>query len=268
MTSGTHRNGTFTPEIEHLAWDEAGAPGISQKILRQDSETGAQTLLLRSAARSRKDIVDRRPQHHPVDEEFLCLAGRFTLEGTHWLTPMTYVYYPAGLVHGFGVDVPGGYEIYLRNPGPVTTERVDTPAQSTPYIIGTRSQDSGSVIVSDCSPLIDHAVQSSQLSVITLRTNHDTKEGALIACLPANGRMDARVDGPGAYAEILVLAGEIQLGDPRRMGKLSHAYLDGPTELQIIGIEPAILMLNYRDANLATEITRQVESSYAAGNSY
>ena len=259
---------TFRLETESLAWKEAGNSGISEKILKQDSDTGARTLLLRSVPRPSADIADRRPQYHPVDEEFLCLSGRFTLEGTHWLTRMTYVYYPAGLVHGFNVDVPDGYQIYLRNSGPLATERVDSPAQENPYFIGAGGQESRNVIVSHCSQLIRDAVQSSQLSVISLRKDERTKEGAFIACLPEHGHIESRIDGPGAYLEILVLEGEIQLGNLERMGKLGYASRVGPAEWQITGIEPAIVMLNYCDAGLAGEIARQAESSHYSVNSY
>ena len=256
----------ITLDTECLEWQEAGASGISEKILKRDPDTGAQTLMLRSTPRPRADIVDRRPQCHPVDEEFLCLAGRFTLEGTHWLTPMTYVYYPAGLVHGFNVDVPGGYEIYLRNSGPVTTQRVDSPAQDSPYFLGDDHQDQ-SVIVSHCAELILDAADSSNLSVITLRKNERTKEGALIACLPTPGHIDLRIDGSGAYLEVLVLEGQIQLGALKRMGKLGYAALVGSTQLQITSIEPSILMLNYCDGRLASDIERQAEHLHHAINS-
>jgi len=258
----------LTLETERLAWEEAGAPGISQKLLKQDTDTGARTLLLRSLPRPETDMVDRRPQHHPVDEEFLCLAGKFTLEGTHWLTPLTYVYYPAGLVHGFGVDVPDGYQVYLRNSGPLVTERVDSPAQDSPHFIDARSADCGQVIVSYCAELIRDTLQSSKLSVIPLRNNDLNKEGALIASMPPDRHLQIRLNGSEAYAEIFVLEGEIQLGDLNRIGKSSYASLVGPADLRITSVGSTVLLLQYRDGELARNLSRQAESLRHAINSY
>jgi hypothetical protein len=257
---------TLTLDVERLAWQPVGASGISEKILEDDPDTGARTLLLRSPPRPSADIPDRRPQYHPVDEEFLCLAGKFTLEGTHWLTPMTYVHYPAGLAHGFNVDVPDGYEIYLRNSGPVTTQRVDSPAEDNPYFIGDGQRDP--IIVSNCSKLVLDAVQSNQLSVITLRNNDRTKEGALIACLPTDGNIASQIDGAGDYLDILVLEGAIQLGDLEQLGKLGYASLVGPAKFKITSLEPTVLMLNYRDPALAGEIEGQAESVRDCVNAY
>lgn len=258
----------FTLETEHLAWEAAGTAGTSQKLLKQDADTGARTLLLRSLPRPETEMVDRRPQYHPVDEEFLCLAGKFTLEGTHWLTPMTYVYYPAGLVHGFGVDVPDGYLVYLRNSGPLVTRRVDSPAQYRPHFIDARSADcSGEVIVAYCSELIRDALQSSQISVITLRDNDLTKEGALIVCMPPDRHLQFQLSGSGAYAELFVLEGEIQLGDLNRIGKSSYASLVGSADLRITSFGSTVLLFHYRDRKLARNISRQAEFLRHANNS-
>ena len=256
----------FRVDTQRLTWQAVGASGISEKILKDDADTGARTLLLRSRPRPSADITDRRPQYHPVDEEFLCLAGKFTLEGTPWLTPMTYVYYPAGLAHGFNVDVPDGYEIYLRNSGPVTTERVDSPLQDTPYFIEQGHGDP--IIVSDCSKLVVDAVQSEQLSLITLRNDDRAQEGALILCLPANRDIVSRIDQANGYVELFVLEGSIQVGDLKPMKKSSFAVLAGPTEFKITSIEAAVVMLNYRDAGFADTIERQAESVRDTVNTY
>ena len=257
----------FALETERLAWEEADAAGISEKVLKQDADTGARTLLLRSSPRPAAAMLDRRPQHHSVDEEFLCLAGKFTLEGTHWLTPMTYVYYPAGLVHGFGVNVPDGYQVYLRNSGPLIPERVDSPAQDSPYFIGARSPDCSHAIVSYCSELIRDALQASQLSIITLRKDDRTKEGALIVCMPPDRHLEFRLDGSGGYAEFFVLEGEIQLGDLKPIGKWSYASLVGPADLRITSVGSITMLLHYCDGRIASDIARQAESLHHAVNS-
>ena len=222
---------------------------------------------LRSSPRPAATIADRRPQHHPVDEEFLCLTGRFTLEGTHWLKPMTYVYYPAGLVHGFGIDIPDGYQVYLRNSGPLGTERVDSPAQDSLYFIRPGSQGRGEPIVAYCDELIRGAVQSSRQAVIMLRKNNHTKEEAFLVCMQPGGQLRCRLNGSGGYAEILVLQGDIKLGEEKRIGKGNYAFLPGFADLRIASVESTILLLNSCNGELASDIARQVDSLHHAVNS-
>jgi hypothetical protein len=114
-------------------WEAAGARGIEVLPLNQDPGTGARTALIRSVPR---EGVECKAQYHHCEEEFLCLAGRFTFDGLHWMRPWSYACYPPHVVHGARVSVPGGYLLYLRTSGsthayavaePVTTEAYHHP---------------------------------------------------------------------------------------------------------------------------------------------
>ncbi len=249
------------------AWEET-APGIAQKLLHMHAATGARALLLRSQPRPIAKSGSRTLQYHPVNEEFLCLDGRFTLEGTHWLAPLTYVYYPAGLVHGFHVDVPDGYEIYLRNSGSFAVEWVETPARDRPYLIDNPNLSCPDIMVADCARLVADAAGSGQLAVITLRSSEDPAEGALIACLPAGGALQLAIAEPGAWAEIFVLEGEIQRQAGEPLGKREHGIAAGPDRLHNSGAQPAIMMLNCRGEGLEGEIRAQAQWLRRASNAY
>jgi hypothetical protein len=250
---------------EDLPWEELG-PGIAQKLLYTQPTDGARTLLLRSRPRPKAQLGDLKPQYHPFYEEFLTLEGRFTLEGTHWLTPLTYVFYPAGLVHGFAVDVPDGYEIYLRNPGPFSFETVDAPARDAPYLIDDPEQETPGIIIADCGGLIEKASASGELSVIALRDING--DGAVIAALSGGDELQLPLTDPAAYAEIFVLEGEVGLPDGERLARRNHALFAGPDPLQIRGTEPAVVMLNYHGQRLMDQIASQAASLHRASNAY
>jgi hypothetical protein len=95
-------------------WEQAGARGVEMLTLNHDPDTGARTALIRSAPR---DGIEDKSHYHHCEEEFLCLAGRFSFDGQHWMRPLSYACYPSHVVHGTRVSVPGGYLLYLRTSG-------------------------------------------------------------------------------------------------------------------------------------------------------
>ena len=253
-------------EGNHAAWEDM-APGIAQKLLYTHPASGARALLLRSRARPRTESSGHALQYHPVNEEFLCLDGRFTLEGTHWLAPLTYVFYPAGLVHGFQVDVPEGYEIYLRNSGPFAVEWVATPARNGPYLIDDPETECPGVIIADCAELVRDAAATGQLAVITLRSS-EKAEGALIACLPPGETLELPAADADASIEIFVVQGEIQRQVGAHLGQREHGCATEPEQLRNSATEPAIVMLNYQGQGLEDAITSQAQWRRQASNAY
>ncbi len=111
-------------------WETASARGIEVLPLNQDPGTGARTALIRSVPR---DGVERKAQYHHCEEEFLCLAGRFTFDGLHWMRPLSYACYPPHVVHGARVSVPGGYLLYLRTSGSTQAYSVAEPVMDEAY---------------------------------------------------------------------------------------------------------------------------------------
>lgn len=105
---------------------------ISTKILNGQSDKGPYTAILKSEPRAPDP---HRGQYHTVDEEFYCLGGRFTFDGTHWFHKGSYVHFPAHYVHGANVHVKDGYLLYLRISGTVTLDFVENPKSNFPYLL-------------------------------------------------------------------------------------------------------------------------------------
>jgi hypothetical protein len=112
------------------SWEAAAAAGVEVLPLNRDPGTGARTALIRSTPRTG---VERKAQYHHCEEEFLCLAGRFTFDGHHWMRPGAYACYPPHVVHGARVSVPGGYLLYLRTSGSTQAYPVPEPVSDLPY---------------------------------------------------------------------------------------------------------------------------------------
>lgn len=119
----------FGPVPSH-GWEAAGAAGIELLPLNRDPASGARTALIRSVPRSG---VERKAQYHQCEEEFLCLAGRFTFDGMRWMRPLSYACYPPQVVHGARVSVPGGYLLYVRTSGSTQAYAVQRPVSDQAY---------------------------------------------------------------------------------------------------------------------------------------
>jgi hypothetical protein len=123
-----------------------GTAGLQLQELNRDPETDARTAILVSPPRT---ALEHKAQYHRSEEEFYCLAGRFTFDGQHWFEPGGYACFPAGVVHGAHVRVPGGYRVYLRTSGDTTATPVAQPCSETPYRMDGRSDAPHAVQLSE-----------------------------------------------------------------------------------------------------------------------
>ena len=74
-------------------WTPRGVPGISVKVLRRDTETGALCSLLRFEPGAVFPAHD-----HPAGEEVFVLEGEVRI-GAHLMKPGDYLYAPPGCIH-------------------------------------------------------------------------------------------------------------------------------------------------------------------------
>jgi hypothetical protein len=118
-------------ELDNVPWTSVNE-NISMKLLNGLADSGPYTAILKSEPRPPDP---HRGQYHAVDEEFYCLGGLFTFDGTHWFRKGSYVHFPPHYVHGARVHVEQGYLLYLRISGTVTTDFVEKPTSSSPYLL-------------------------------------------------------------------------------------------------------------------------------------
>jgi hypothetical protein len=232
--------------VDTIAWTPTPTPGIHERILNVDSVTGARTLLLKSLPRKRVDLGDRRPQVHPVDEEFYCLSGHFTLEGDVWFAKHSYAYYPPGLVHGHGVDVPGGYEIYLRNSGPLSTKRVDAPLSNTLYFADGTETARAPITLVDAGIKLAALRNKPLKSLILLRRATEKTDGAFILNLPRKSRGAWGAARQSGFLEVFVLSGRVEFGAGTCLSTRDYAFFPGGTSIALTGVDAmSTLLMNY-----------------------
>ena len=118
-------------ESDGVPWARVN-DNISMKLLNGLPDKGPYTAILKSEPRPPDP---HRGQYHAIDEEFYCLDGRFTFDGTNWFRKGTYVHFPPHYVHGARVHVEQGYVLYLRISGTVTTNFIDKPTSNSPYLL-------------------------------------------------------------------------------------------------------------------------------------
>lgn len=124
-------------ETGKLPWHQINDV-LSCKILNGSREDGAHTIILKSDPRNPGPA---RGQYHPADEEFLCLEGDFTFDGSTWFSEGSYAFYPAYFVHGTKVHVRGGYEVYLRISDTNEVFFEENPKSDVPYPISGHCPD-------------------------------------------------------------------------------------------------------------------------------
>lgn len=223
--------------VDALPWSPTGTPGVMEKVLNEDQATGARTVMLKSEPRPSDQIPDRRPQVHPVDEEFFCLSGRFTLEGDVWFQSGTYVYYPPNLVHGYAVDVPHGYEIYLRNSGSISTQRVETPAKNTLHFIDQDDSPDSHIIIHHTDDSLKAVNGESKLSVSVLRAASDDNEGAVLVNLPPHTPIASPEPGFDGFLEIFVISGRMELTGQATLSSRDYAFVPPGVPLELVGLD-------------------------------
>lgn len=216
-----------------LDWQSITGP-VSRKIVNGDPAAGPHTLLLRSRPRPDRET---KAQFHGVAEEFLCLDGSFTFDGTTWMRRFSYAYYPAGTVHGAHVLVPGGYLMYLRFPGSVTTRPVAEPLQTTAYTTAESPDGEAITLLSDVLPA------QGGPCIRTLRSDPMTGGGATMVRL-AGGAQTLSQSAPGPL-EIFVVQGRIEAADGRSFGEGCYAYDDRADAFAIRASRDAALIVHH-----------------------
>jgi hypothetical protein len=236
-------------DTEALPWERL-SDLMQCKLLNGRPEEGAHTMLLYSAPRD-PDIDFA--QYHPIDEEFLCLEGDFTFDGSTWFGPGSYAFYPAYFVHGTAVHVRGGYLLYLRQSGPSELLKVDEPKSHTPYYVGEGEPGGTPLQVVD---VLDGEVNSSVISTTQYRELHrDPQTGAgstLLTVSELSPGQALEVSSEGLL-EVFVLSGCFALSGGEVLGpRAYHCEVADRPRLMLRCTEPGSLIISH-DSNLQLE---------------
>jgi hypothetical protein len=214
-----------TDAVEWM-WAENGS--TATKVLNTDPLTGERTVLLRSAPRPEAAATRRRAHYHAGTEEFLTLGPDFTFDNDIWLPRFSYVYLPAGCVHGTDVRVPNGYVMYLRTTGDVKPVFLDVESRPPgPPLHGPQGQ-SAIVSVAD-SGAISELPSNAPSRLISL----------------ARVGKQAQTYDIGCGCELFVADGKFITADGRTFCRNAYACLPSETQLNIAEvIESAVILIS------------------------
>lgn len=198
----------LTIDTAAMPWEPL-ANGLGIKRLRADGATGGSTAILRAPPRPRGVS---RPHYHTGDETILNLGPPMRFEPGAPLQRLGYSHYPAGVIHGFDVDLPDGYEVLVRTssaPDPFFPDELPhAPAPGPPGAI--------SIASPDALPWLS-AAELGGCPGASMRVLH--RSGATLsalAALDAGARLTLGDDrGP---CELLILEGDLLLAGGGPLG--------------------------------------------------
>lgn len=128
------RDVVIIADVDALPWRKLPPAGLYSKSLSVDPVSGARTAIVRMVPQQGY-VPPATAHYHDTYEEILGLAGPFTFDTEVWLSHGSYVFHPAGTVHGFASVVPED-SIFLSRVGPGHTgNSVPEPAQRQMYSI-------------------------------------------------------------------------------------------------------------------------------------
>lgn len=198
-------------DTDSLPWQQL-SDVMHCKLLNGSQEEGPHTLLLRSNPREPGPSFG---QYHSDDEEFLCLEGDFTFDGSAWFGAGSYAFYPAYFVHGSRVHVRGGYELYLRRSGPGPVIKVHEPVSHIPYYVGEGQSTGKALQLVDAANTdgMNDSVEGGALQLKPLRRDAVTGKGStlLTATQGSVGKV-LYFEAPGLL-EVFIVSGLFALAD-------------------------------------------------------
>jgi hypothetical protein len=250
-------------DTDRLAWQQL-SDVMHCKLLNGSPDDGPHTLLLRSNPREPGPSFG---QYHPDDEEFLCLEGDFTFDGSTWLGADSYVFYPAYFVHGTCVHVRGGYEVYLRRSGSGSLFKVSEPQSHVPYYVGEGQAIARAVQLVDAMNPDGVNEFAENGSLLLLPLHRDGVAGTGSTLLTATQESVGQVlylDTAGLL-EVFVVSGHFSLADGSCLkARTYHCEVGKQARLALQCNAEGILMLSH-DGELGVQADAANPSFMAVG---
>lgn len=210
-------------DTNSMTWTQM-APGLLQKMLSRDGETGARTALNRLIP-APDTQVPGKPHFHHTTEEILVVTGCMSFDSETWLTPGSYVFHPVETVHGFKSAVKEDTQFLSRVGRDLDFNWVDTPKQRKPYYVS-EAPPSRSVAYMAEPQLLKWEPEpkaNGRIERAVLSRDPKSGEGSMFVRFTPGASIPAAVSLP-AYQEIFVLEGELNTEDGRVFAQGCYAF--------------------------------------------
>jgi quercetin dioxygenase-like cupin family protein len=216
------------PHIPYLDTNAMGwtqmAPGLFQKMLSRDGETGARTALNRLVP-APDTQVPGKPHFHHTTEELLIVSGCMSFDSETWLTPGSYVFHPSQTVHGFKSAVREETQFLSRVGRDLDFNWVESPKQRRPYYVSASPPDRAVTYIPEPQLVkwSDEPKAVGKVERALLSRDPKTGEGSMFLRFAPGAALPAMASLP-AYQEMFVLEGELRTEDGRVFGPGCYSF--------------------------------------------
>ena len=187
---------------------------------------------------------------HEFSEEVYVLHGDVTLNGRDYLGDGSYIYRPAGVVHGHDEGAQQGCHCVIRSGGKLELILIHEPAEDDEYVL--HPADDGRPLVLDLrtNDMLwgrEH-LGSGSIGWKVLSLNRRNGDYTVMLDLPTDWSGPLDLD-PAITWEWLVIRGGMELGDGSVFGTLDYSFRPaGSVPTEIAGSESGALVLLWRGA--------------------
>ena len=208
-------------DIDSLDWVALGTNGLRNRLLSIDPDTKASTRFVNIPQNWKGG---GKAHFHHAFEEVYVIKGDVSLTGRDFLGDGSYIYRPAGMVHGHDEQARQGCFCIIRSGGLLELNVIGKPAEDVEYVL--HPADDGRDFVYDLrSNAMDWTWTGSGAARRGEKLlSHDRKTGAktMLWHLPAGWQGEATLGGPQS-AEWVVLKGTAQRKDGGTAKALSYS---------------------------------------------
>jgi quercetin dioxygenase-like cupin family protein len=216
------------PLIAHLdttdlEWRAQGTHGIRSKLLSEDPETQGKTLYIDIPPKWQGGGV---AHYHDASEEVFIIEGDVTLvDGRDWLLGGSYLYRPAGIVHGHDERADRGNRSIIKAGGPLELILVHDPASEDEYILFPADDGRPHVLNLKTQDMEWKSIGEGQAQHGVKRLTEDASTGATTSLvrLPPDWAGASTMSGDTAW-EWFILSGEAALGDGTAFGESTYSF--------------------------------------------
>lgn len=209
---------SLTPET--LAWEPLGS--LTRKLLSKDPANGAETNLVRIPAGWRGS--GKAHYHHCYEEAFI-MHGDVTLTGREDLVDGSYLYRPAGIVHGHRESAREGCMVLIKLGKTLDFNYELQPASQDEYPIFPTTDGRGHVVHlrSPLAPRTPVAGGDPRIEAVTMSADVAARAYSQVLRFPEGWQGSLPFD-PADSWEWFVADGAITLADGTRYDRYGYSF--------------------------------------------
>jgi hypothetical protein len=199
-------------DVDALAWQPLGPPGLHSRLLSRDPDTGARTALQRLSVEGQYS-PPKVAHFHTTYEEILGVSGCFSFDSRTWIRPGAYVFHPPRTVHGFKSAIREDSTFLSRIGRDLDVNLVPAPDADDLYVAQGEAPPRAPVAYADAAAALGwRAATLLGAAVDTCHLSHDPEsgEGSALVHFPAGWA--ASEASLTTYLELFVLQGAIGVG--------------------------------------------------------